>query len=214
MLLVLVQRNGLPDVQLSFSDVVIKTNQDIASGKTNLLMPLVPRSFGDEFFIFNLDCFEAKSIKGWCLEEEELVASDLGKMSIRFSKSGCQPTTDEAGEYSGARITKGEDSKKVTSWYMYAFGGKAAEPYMDTKIIQDDSIKGLYPAFGNDGRNIITVPGGNKFKKKFWNQFKLIASDPVRRVLLYRLLIEIKRVYRKNYGQGRVHLYETLTALV
>lgn len=103
-----------------------------------------------------------------------------GQINIYFPTDGHQPTNQEAGIYSGAR----EQSEEVTSWYMHAFG------YKDQNISQ---------GFEVNSRDIITVedPSDSEF---FWENFRTIASDPVGRVLLYRILIEINRADIKGRG--------------
>ena len=83
--------------------------------------------------------------------------------SLFFPVEGIQPTTEEAGLYSGARNI---EDKAITSWYI--------------KIFQEKFTK--------------TENANNAWKTSFTNAFRKIASDPVGRVLLYRLIIECTRL--------------------
>lgn len=157
------------------------------------------------------------------------------EINIYFPADCRQPTSEEAGILSGARVTDEEISQKITDLYMFIFGGKAAVKHMynpnSMRAYKECGDK--FPQFGitskkrgkeeEEKKNIITVEVSNinkwtsqqrikkrleKAEEDFWDQFRTIASDPVGRVLLYRILIEIMRVYKSDYNLKK----EKLTA--
>ncbi len=143
--------------------------------------------------------------------------------NVYFPQDGHQPTTKEAGIYSCANIA----DDNITDWYIRAFGGDEALEYSKNEIpkkppytVQKLGAKKLtskqmietyessrdYPKgkkilkSQNCAEHIITVNGDDDvFKKSFWKTFRVIASDPVGRVLLYRLIIEIRRCFSTEF---------------
>lgn len=122
------------------------------------------------------------------------------QINIKFPKKGKQPTTAEAALWSCANI----NDDAVTEWYMRMFGWTAPE---------ENEKKPLEMGFGiaDNGKKLISAPIIHAYDKGddleeqeeimtfelqniFWQTFRQIASNPVGRVLLYRLLIEIRRV--------------------
>ena len=116
---------------------------------------------------------------------------------LYFPTNGVQPTTEEAGEYSGARYN-GPRKDDVTDWWVRVFGGNNAVNWSKTDNQQLTNQPQEEPmgfkAGTNEPIHIIRVNGDESFKKEFWQAFRTIAADPVGRVLLYRLLIEIRRL--------------------
>jgi hypothetical protein len=100
---------------------------------------------------------------------------------IYFPVDGRQPTTEQAAEWSCANV----DNSKITQWYAKMFG-------------KDGLLK---MGFDENGRCVhIISPGGMRGATRgirkidfFGGVFLKIASNPLGRVFLYRLLIEIRR---------------------
>jgi len=142
-----------------------------------------------------------------------------GDINIYFPADGSQPTTPEAVEYSCANIDNRESSP-ITEWYMKMFG---VIPFQNTGNPANDYIKAGWsdPGVGvpieqriisfpppgalnqagdvHHQINATDVPDpnipGNHISRigLFQRLFRKIASTPVGRVLLYRILIEIRR---------------------
>jgi hypothetical protein len=72
------------------------------------------------------------------------------------------------------------ENPRVTSWYMQMFGGSDIPE-------ENKMFHGITPLIFTDG-----VSDAKK-RKFFWSAFRNIASNPVGRNLLYRLLIETRR---------------------
>lgn len=127
---------------------------------------------------------------------------------LYFPINGFQPTTEEAGQYSGARFVGQLGDDLVTDWWVRVFGGRQAvnlsysfayvdmenEVYMTGNHINGLNVNPVHIIQMSQG-----VPQG--FEQQFWQTFRQIAADPVGRVLLYRLLIEIRRLDRPG-GDG------------
>lgn len=91
--------------------------------------------------------------------------------------------------YSGARNIGNQGDDAVTDWYVRVFGGNYAVAFSkDNNVAWDNSAH-----WGANNSHIIQVNSGN-ISPTFWKTFRVIAQDPVGRVLLYRLLIEIRRL--------------------
>ena len=148
------------------------------------------------------------------------------EVNIYFPADGSQPTTPEAARWSCANIDNRENSP-ITDWYIRAFGGDEALEYSKNgmpkklpytvpklgakKLTSEQMIETYksstdYPKgkkilkSQNCVEHIITVNGDDGvFKKSFWKTFRVIASDPVGRVLLYRLIIEIRRCFSTEF---------------
>ena len=122
--------------------------------------------------------------------------------NLYFPTDGSQPDTTDAGIWSGARYNA-QDNNEVTDWWVRVFGGNNA-----VKLSRIGGVPVTQPeptmGFNSTGTptHIIQVdpsaPAG--FEQQFWRTFRSIAEDPVGRVLLYRLLIEIRRVDDSNKG--------------
>ena len=116
------------------------------------------------------------------------------KCRLYFPKDGSQPTTQDAGAWSGAKGVVPADNDAVTDWWVRVFGGRQAigfsrdggDPYFDPPMGFDE--------FGNPMHIFqFEQATSDSFRRQFWQTFRTIAADPVGRVLLYRLLIEIRR---------------------
>ena len=114
---------------------------------------------------------------------------------LYFPIDGSQPDTTDAGLWSGARYND-PDNNRVTDWWVRVFGGNNAV----NAIHQGMNDRVLAPRMGfkvnRRNSHIIRVDTRNTpvgFEQQFWRTFRDIAADPVGRVLLYRLLIEIRR---------------------
>ena len=119
--------------------------------------------------------------------------------SLFFPENGIQPTTQEAGLYSGARNIGNVGDAAVTEWYVRTFGGNKAVVLAGIYQVQErhDTKWG----FSSNGEPSHVIKANAAIEQIFWQHFKIIAEDPVGRVLLYRLLIEIRRLDRPN-GNG------------
>ncbi|MBR1734216.1 MAG: hypothetical protein IJ730_02020 [Alphaproteobacteria bacterium] len=120
--------------------------------------------------------------------------------NIYFPADGTQPTTEEAVEYSCANIA----DDNITDWYIRVFGGDTGVELSHGYTVPTSDLAPQM-SFAADGSSahIITVNTTGapaNFCKDFWQIFRIIASDPVGRILLYRLLIEIRRFNHNGKG--------------
>ncbi len=122
--------------------------------------------------------------------------------NIYFPADGSQPTTHEAVKYSCANVDN-SPSSPITEWYMKMFG---VIPFRNVdRPGVDDYIKAGYDNSNTtyriiDTSNLLTKDANGEFPRNYSHQrdafeknFRKIASTYVGRVLLYRLLIEIRR---------------------
>lgn len=137
-------------------------------------------------------------------ERADYATSKIG--NIYFPSDGTQPSTPEAVEYSCANINNREDSP-ITEWYMKIFGvidknGNTSDNddyYINAGLDESNNSKRIisYDAnsIGHDQDPIIDLSDKKSKTKKqlFVDNFKKIASTSVGRMLLYRILIEIRR---------------------
>jgi hypothetical protein len=146
--------------------------------------------------------------------EEQLVGDCkhfiINGKNVYFPTTGIQPTTEQAIKLSRADILRGTpENNAVAEWYMRMFGWIPAD---DTPSNTSESEGRLQIGFKgeNEPTAIITLESGDdknpehQEEKKhiaFWRAFRQIAADPVGRVLLYRILIEIRR---QGGGSGTV----------
>ena len=112
--------------------------------------------------------------------------------SLYFPVDGTQPHNSDVGKWSGANHIQQYNDKLITNWWISVFGGDQAVILSGENLIHSndntsDSMK-------EEDNNIIQVEENDEFKQQFWQTFRIIASDPVGRALLYRLLIEIKHI--------------------
>jgi hypothetical protein len=139
--------------------------------------------------------------------------------NIYFPRNGVQPTTPEAARYSCANIDAYQLNSPITNWYVEMFGGPAGGAIIPNgqHIVPGAAIKqvgyaALAPAGGavpavqvacpiinlNVTMNIGSIltpaaPIAVSVANDFWQTFRKIAANPIGRVLLYRILIEIRR---------------------
>lgn len=115
---------------------------------------------------------------------------------LYFPIDGSQPTTAEAGQYSGARYNN-PDNNRITDWWVRVFGGNMAVNQIHNGMYDRLIAPRMVFKINNHNSHIIRVDTRNipaGFEQQFWQTFRQIAADPVGRVLLYRLLIEIRRL--------------------
>ena len=109
---------------------------------------------------------------------------------LYFPVDGRQPTTEEAAVWSCANVDNREHSQ-ITNWYMKMFG-----------VIPHN---GNFIQAGWTNPEAVRIINANSMdidkKTAFINDFRKIASDPVGRELLYRILIEVRRY--KNEGNAK-----------
>jgi hypothetical protein len=104
------------------------------------------------------------------------------KSKIYFPIDSHQPTTPEAAVWSCANVDANNPASPITLWYIDAF---------------------FTQNFGFDKRNAalqIIQCQELRYQHKVDNAFREITANPVGRVLLYRLLIEIRRQDVGNMG--------------
>jgi hypothetical protein len=143
---------------------------------------------------------------------EHIIIENRGKKhDIFFPSNGIQPTTPEAVEYSCAKIEADKPDSEITLWYMRMFGWDKTDDNHPDSVV--DRIKAGFDK-NNKTIEIITLntknyklydgicvaTATNEGRKLFWQLFRQIASASVGRVLLYRLLIEIRRADKKKVG--------------
>ena len=134
-----------------------------------------------------------------------IAAARTADGNIYFPRNGAQPTTPEAVEYSCANIDNRENSP-ITDWYMKMFG--VIDKDGGNSDNNDDYIKAGWNADATAAQRIIlfdasvdatpvndpNIPGTQISRRAlFEREFRKIASTCVGRVLLYRILIEIRR---------------------
>ncbi len=122
-----------------------------------------------------------------------------GDINIYFPQDGHQPTTPEAAAWSCSNV----NNNNITDWYVRVFGGEtglALSQGHPAPVSDSGPRMGILYPMTSISTNIITVnvvdaiaDGINNFDQQFWQAFREIASNPVGRVLLYRILIEIRR---------------------
>ena len=113
--------------------------------------------------------------------------------NLYFPIDGSQPDTTDAGVWSGARYIGQPNDSEVTDWWVRVFGGNKAVNF--SNVGQPRQPKEPKMGFDVGGfPEVIVKLGSAGLRKQFWRTFRDIAADPVGRVLLYRLLIEIRRI--------------------
>lgn len=118
-----------------------------------------------------------------------------GEINIYFPVDGEQPTTEEAVQYSYAKIDNIENSP-ITEWYMKMFSVlDNAEMFLEVGLDKTNASKKILNIDGllnNDSHNDLPKKYSSQ-KDAFIKNFRKIASTAVGRTLLYRILIEIRR---------------------
>ncbi|MDR0678272.1 MAG: hypothetical protein LBF44_01900 [Holosporaceae bacterium] len=147
-----------------------------------------------------------------------------GGFNIFFPADGHQPTTPEAVEYSCANIDNRENSP-ITEWYMMMFG---VIPFQNAGTPgANDYIKaGWNNSTPHIAQQIITFNANITWtsnvtdqddkksiskKELFIKKFRKIASTSVGRVLLYRVLIELRRQSRRDVAGSIEIMYGTFS---
>jgi hypothetical protein len=118
--------------------------------------------------------------------------------NIFFPVDGKQPTTRQAAIWSCANVGAGNTNHPVTDWYVAMFGGTNAALTMGFDVGVNTC-----PIITLDQTTMMAngLPSPGLFLDRataFWDTFRRIAANPVGRVLLYRLLIEIRRTQANN----------------
>jgi hypothetical protein len=106
---------------------------------------------------------------------------------IYFPTDGNQPTTPAAAQWSCANVEANNLASLITVWYVNAFFGR----YFGFAA---------GPAPQAPGQIMVSLGGTPAERMSFMRAFRTIAANPVGRVLLYRLLIEIRRQNAANNG--------------
>lgn len=124
--------------------------------------------------------------------------------NIFFPADGLQPSTRIASALSCANV----NDPAITNWYMQMFG--CTDPvFVGVGAVAVQNGFGPLGAVGPQAPCLIITFDATVMPAQqtaFWTEFQRIASDPVGRVFLYRLLIEIRR--QDAAGNG----YEALAA--
>ncbi|MDR0942345.1 MAG: hypothetical protein LBM19_01865 [Holosporales bacterium] len=137
-----------------------------------------------------------------------------GNADIYFPVNGNQPKTRQAARWSCANVQPGILNSPITDWYMEMFGwvnpaAGAAPPMGFAPLVGVPVVpggQGTAPIITLDPATM-TAPGlpapvGYASRAAaFWGSFRTMASDPVGRVRLYRLLMEIRRQDAGNIGR-------------
>lgn len=114
---------------------------------------------------------------------------------ICFPYNGQQPSTQQATIWSCANSPEGDKTTDIaiTEWYMRMFGwSKYSEKVIEAGI---DNNNAACPILDMDisMRSFDPHSTNKTTEDRFWGEFREIAANPVGRILLYRLLIEIWR---------------------
>lgn len=118
---------------------------------------------------------------------------------IYFPNDGRQPTTEEAVVWSCANIDNEEDSP-ITEWYMRMFGWyRRGEVVIEAGFAQNNKAQPILNMDKSMCGSCLNCCV-NTYATEFWKTFRQVAANPVGRILLYRLLIEIRRI--DDGGQG------------
>ncbi|MDR2372155.1 MAG: hypothetical protein LBD60_03345, partial [Puniceicoccales bacterium] len=106
---------------------------------------------------------------------------------IYFPTDGHQPTTPEAAQWSCANVEANNVNSPITRWYVNAF-------------FTYDFGFAASAAPQAPGQIVVLIGGTPAERMSFMGMFRTIAANPAGRVLLYRLLIEIRRQNAANNG--------------
>lgn len=120
--------------------------------------------------------------------------------NIYFPENGEQPTEAEAEVLSCATFEENDVNSPITDWYITMFGGSDHTNHNPNLQIGFTTIIGAHlialaprPA----SAAIITMDAASMTAgtrtADFWQDFRRIASSRIGRILLYRILIEIRR---------------------
>ncbi|MDR1366619.1 MAG: hypothetical protein LBJ13_01785 [Puniceicoccales bacterium] len=120
-------------------------------------------------------------------EHFTLQDSTAANADIYFPMNGNQPTTPEAARWSCANVDANNPGSSITQWYVDAF---FAERFGFAANVAPLTV-----------RPIVSIQN-NVIQASFDGAFLTMAANPVGRVLLYRLLIEIRRQVMGGNGYG------------
>lgn len=110
------------------------------------------------------------------------------QINVYFPLDGKQPTTRDAATWSCANEDPYKEDSPVTNWYMTMFG-----------VSNMHNGGTLRVGFGKNNVPRKLITGKLSLNMiAFENAFKTLAANPVGRVLLYRILIEIRRIQNGN----------------
>lgn len=159
---------------------VINKGKQIAGSRSNNYMEnevVVPFCRGFDYFI------------------QIEITSGKGIYYLYLPKNGEQPGEKEIIIWSCANV----EDEAITNLYMRIFGWRE-ESEGDFKQIQGKIVK---CGFDKNGENVPVISFGDNISYKqrldFWKLFRKVANSPEGRKLLYRLLIEIRRV--NSFGE-------------
>lgn len=157
----------------------------------------------------------------------QVLGAPADTADIYFPVDGYQPTTQEAVAWSCANVADtgpGSPGRAVTDWYVEMFGGPRAGGAPTLQMGFAPLVRGAAAHAVQNPQEIITLKDSRRNQyddmdgrqtsiddptlisrklnreEAFWITFRQIAANPVGRVLLYRLLIEIRRVGSNNTG--------------
>jgi hypothetical protein len=132
-----------------------------------------------------------------------------GNADIYFPTDGAQPTTPEVARWSCANIDTNNPNSPITRWYVEMFGAikhRTSRNYLRAGFDSGNRPARIITFDGNanwgdlvsdpDRHNAPQITKRQLFEKKI----REIASNPIGRVLLYRILIEIRRKGATNTG--------------
>ena len=110
--------------------------------------------------------------------------------NIYFPADGTQPTAKEVAEYSCANIDNRADSP-ITKWYMQMFG--VIDKNGGNSTNDDDYIKAGFTTTQRRSDSPADARIVKNIENDLIETFRIIASNPIGRLLLYRILIEVRR---------------------
>lgn len=117
------------------------------------------------------------------------------QVNVYFPLDGEQPKTETVAKWSCANVDPNIEDSPVTKWYMTMFGvSPEVDGKNETKVQAGFCDKGTKKAIINIGLTML-----DEDKKQFTKTFRILAANPVGRVLLYRILIELRRL-KSNEG--------------
>ncbi|MDR1591107.1 MAG: hypothetical protein LBR92_03915 [Puniceicoccales bacterium] len=134
---------------------------------------------------------------------EHFTLQDLtgANADIYFPIDGRQPTTPNAAVWSCANVDANNLASPITQWYWDAF------------FTQNFGFAaGAAPQA--PGQIMVLTGGTHTERTSFTGAFRTIAANPVGRVLLYRLIIEIRRQDAANRGCFEGGIIVNLTMLL
>lgn len=142
--------------------------------------------------------FDLPPTEYWGLGEQITTGDDAllycilkDNRAIIFPVDGRQPTTENAVQWSCATVDADNGDSPITEWYMKMFG--VINKDGNSSNSNDNYINAGWDKDGNQVRLISFPADSTKHSEDFTTAFRKIASTGVGRVLLYRILIEVRR---------------------